>query len=116
MTSFELRHGEAVAIGMALDIVYSALSGLLPWPAAREMLDCLRALGFELAHPALDRGDALLAGLAEFREHLGGTLTITLLRGIARPVEVHEMDRALVMAAAEHLRQGRWAAPTAAAG
>ena len=32
----------------------------------------------------------------EFREHLGGELTITLLEGIGRPVDVHRMDTVLV--------------------
>jgi len=34
----------------------------------------------------------ILEGLDEFREHLGGALTITLLAGIGSSVEVHEMD------------------------
>ena len=40
--------------------------------------------------------DTLLAGLGEFREHLGGQLTITLLEGIGRPVDVHQIDAALM--------------------
>jgi 3-dehydroquinate synthase len=43
--------------------------------------------------------DALLAGLEEFREHLGGGLTITLLRGIGDPVDVHEIDHGLLRGA-----------------
>ncbi len=34
----------------------------------------------------------MLRGLAEFREHLGGRLTIMLLRGIGHPFDVHEID------------------------
>jgi 3-dehydroquinate synthase len=33
----------------------------------------------------------VLKGLEEFREHLGGELTLTMLRGIGAGVEVHEI-------------------------
>jgi 3-dehydroquinate synthase len=34
----------------------------------------------------------VLEGLEEFREHLGGELTITLLSDIGRGLEVHSME------------------------
>ena len=37
-----------------------------------------------------------MSGLADFQEHLGGELTITLLEAIGRGVEVHVMDHALI--------------------
>jgi 3-dehydroquinate synthase len=98
MTNFRLRHGEAVAIGMALDVTYSCLAGLLAEPDCRRILDFLEGVGFSLHVPemegSLSRSDpkSLLHGLTEFREHLGGRLTITLLSGIGRGVEVHHMD------------------------
>ncbi len=92
MTRFELRHGEAVAIGLALDVIYSHLIGHLDRPTADRILACLEALGFTLHHDALRDADTLLAGLDEFREHLGGELTITLLQGPGRPVDVHTID------------------------
>ena len=58
----------------------------------------LKRLGFVLWHDRLRqcnlRGRPLvLKGLADFQEHLGGgELTVTLLAGIGRGVEVHEMD------------------------
>lgn len=96
-----LRHGEAVAIGIALDTRYSVLAGLLPEGEDLRVAVLLEHLGFRLWHPALARVDAagrpqVLAGLEEFREHLGGRLTITLLAGIGRGVEVNAMDAALV--------------------
>lgn len=92
MTDFELRHGEAVAIGIAIDVVYSAQVGLLSWDDAQRALRCLTDLGFTLRHPAMADAAQLLQGLEEFREHLGGELTITLLRGLGEGVEVHEID------------------------
>ncbi len=41
MTDFQVKHGEAVAIGMALDVVYSAMTGLLEWSDVERILDCL---------------------------------------------------------------------------
>lgn len=94
LTNFELRHGEAVAIGIALDSLYSQQLGWLSQPDTNRILTTLRTLGFSLYQPMLaDNNSAgVLKGLAEFREHLGGQLTIMLLEGIGRGVEVHEMD------------------------
>src|SRR5690606_4062586 len=87
LSAYELRHGEAVAIGVALDTRYSVLAGLLPEGDDRRVRALLERLGFDLWHDACDaRGPdgrrSLLAGLEEFREHLGGELTVTLLRAI----------------------------------
>lgn len=110
LTRYHLRHGEAVAIGIALDTRYSVLAGLLA-PGAEVRVACLlEQLGFRLWHHALDRTDSegrhvVLEGLREFQEHLGGELTITLLAGIGTGVEVHEMDRALILKAIGWLRE-----------
>jgi 3-dehydroquinate synthase len=92
MTNFELRHGEAVAIGVALDTIYSSLALGLSQADAEAVLRCLQDLGFVLGHPALDDESGLLLGLEEFRQHLGGRLTLTMLRGIGDPIDVHEVD------------------------
>ena len=105
MTGFELRHGEAVAIGIAIDTVYASLAlGLDPRVATR-VVACLTQLGFALDHPQLSDLPQLLAGLEEFRQHLGGRLTLTMLRGIGQPMDVHEVDRNLVGRAVEQVRQ-----------
>jgi 3-dehydroquinate synthase len=94
LTQFELRHGEAVAIGIALDTLYSHLLGWLNELDTQRVLNVLWTLGFSLYHPELDVNDSagVLKGLAEFREHLGGPLTIMLLQAIGQGVEVHEID------------------------
>jgi 3-dehydroquinate synthase len=96
LTEHRLRHGECVAIGMAIDALYSAKIGLCTGAVAESVVRVLSALGFALWDDALDMTAnggrlAVLAGLAEFREHLGGELTITLLSAIGSGVEVHEM-------------------------
>ncbi|HEX5009881.1 MAG TPA: 3-dehydroquinate synthase [Planctomycetota bacterium] len=110
LTRHHVRHGEAVAIGMALDARYSVLSGLLAPGEELRVCALLEYLGFGLWHPALERVGAsgewtLLEGLREFQEHLGGELTITLLAGIGTGVEVHEIDPARMREAAHWLKE-----------
>jgi len=116
LSNFQIRHGEAVAIGIALDVVYSRQAGLLDAPSAERVLALLERLGFDLfANELLNVGSdgqlQVLGGLNEFREHLGGDLTITLLREIGRGVEVHEVNLPKVVAAIHELR-GRHGART----
>jgi len=101
LTDFRLRHGEAVAIGIALDTRYSADIGLLAPEAAERVLKLLETIGLPLWDEALESRDAagrlrVLDGLREFREHLGGELTVTLLEAIGRGREVHELDEAAI--------------------
>jgi len=96
LSQFQLRHGEAVAIGVAIDTVYSSLAHGLSGTDATRVLNCLADLGFELAHPLLDDSQALLRGLEEFRQHLGGRLTVTMLQGVGHPLDVHQVDSALM--------------------
>jgi 3-dehydroquinate synthase len=103
MSGHELRHGEAVAIGMLLDARYAEQRGLLPSLDLGRLAGLLRRLGLPASHPALFRGSGrrleVLSGLQDFREHLGGNLSVTLLRGVGAAEEVHEMDEATVEAA-----------------
>ena len=92
MSGFQLRHGEAVAIGVAVDSVYSSLVHGLPNQDADRVLHCLQRLGISLQAPNLHETETLFRGLEEFRQHLGGQLTLTMLRGIGEPLEVHQVD------------------------
>jgi 3-dehydroquinate synthase len=110
LTHHHVRHGEAVAIGIALDARYSVLAGLLAEGQEKRIYALLEHLGFRLWHPALDARGAdgsltVLEGLREFREHLGGELTVTLLAEIGRGVEVHEIDEAHMLAAIAWLKE-----------
>lgn len=107
LTNFDIRHGEAVAIGIALDSVYSHLSGRLSKGDLDLILNLTKSLGLSITHPLLDISSdksPLLQGLEEFREHLGGKLTITLLNGIGMGEEVHEMDATLIQQASQWLK------------
>jgi 3-dehydroquinate synthase len=115
LTRHHLRHGEAVAIGLALDARYSVVTGLLAEGREERICDLLEHLGFRLWHPALeatgpDGSLAVLEGLREFREHLGGELTVTLLAEIGRGLEVHQIDETRMQAAMRWLK-GREGTP-----
>jgi 3-dehydroquinate synthase len=102
LSEYQIRHGEAVAVGIALDVIYSRRMGFLDVNSERRILALLELLGFELFANELLHADSsgnliVLNGLEEFREHLGGELTITLLRGIGRGFEVHEVDQPIML-------------------
>lgn len=103
LTAHALRHGEAVAIGMALDTRYAVEAGLLAEPRQRAIVALLESLGLPCWHAALD-DPRLLDGLDDFREHLGGELCITLLRDIGAAIETRDIDAALVRRAIDWLR------------
>jgi 3-dehydroquinate synthase len=110
LSDYQIRHGEAVAVGIALDVIYSRTINLLDAKSAERILILLEKLGFELFANELLNVDAdghlhALKGLEEFREHLGGQLTITLLRGIGEGIEVHEMNLPKVIEAIYELQE-----------
>ena len=109
LSEYAIRHGEAVAIGIALDTIYSRKLGHFDAGSADRVLRLLEKLGFELFANELlnvDSDDNLmvLKGLEEFREHLGGELTITLLKAIGRGFEAHEMNLPKVIEAIYELQ------------
>ncbi|MCC5636760.1 3-dehydroquinate synthase [Nostoc sp. CHAB 5844] len=102
LTDYRLRHGEAVAIGIALDSTYSYLIGMLSHKELQKILKTLVELGFTLYVPELTEQSSqlenprcLFRGLTEFQEHLGGELTLTLLQIIGKGIEIHEVDLSL---------------------
>ncbi len=112
MTSYQLYHAPAVAVGVALDTLYSARAGLLKFSIAEQVLRVLDGLQLGIYHPALDWLDEsgrrrVLDGLDEFREHLGGRLTVLLLEDVGRGIDVHEIDETLLGDCINELRT-RW--------
>lgn len=103
LSNFRIRHGEAVAIGIALDSIYSYLKGWISEPDLLRIIGVFKSLGFELFAPEL-AGENLVKGLQEFQEHLGGRLTIMLLKALGNGEEVHEMDQELIYQSVELLK------------
>ena len=103
-----LSHGQAVAVGIALDTTYAAACGLIA-PAERDrVLDAMDVCGLPTWTATLaartDEGElAVLEGIEQFREHLGGRLNVTLPAGLGHKTEVHHMDAAKIEAAVEFL-------------
>jgi 3-dehydroquinate synthase len=106
LSDYRLRHGEAVAIGVSLDAYYSALVHGLPLSDADRIVACLHRLGLPVQDELL-HDPRLLDGLEEFRQHLGGQLTVTMLRGIGNPIDVHVVDRRQMARAIELLEERR---------
>lgn len=105
LSNYEIKHGEAVAIGIALDSTYSYLKGYIQENELHRILNCILKLGFPISYPHMD--DEIIKGLQEFREHLGGKLTIMLLNTIGTGFEVHEIDPKLVLTSIEYMKNHR---------
>ena len=105
MSNYSLRHGEAVAKGIALDLVYSKLIGFISAEILDEILKVMVDIGFDLSIPVSgdEEMQELLKGIQEFSEHLGGELTITLINGIGQKVDVHKIDIELMKNAVNSL-------------
>lgn len=104
LAQYTLRHGEAVAIGVALDCIYSTLVHGFPEADCDRACRCLVDLGLRLWDDTLEDFDQVLLGLEEFRQHLGGRLTVTMLQGVGRPVDVHQIDERAMREALQRLR------------
>lgn len=106
LSNFSVLHGEAVAMGIALDSTYSFLTGLLTEAELQRILKTLINLDFEITDHIInikDEHSPILKGLAEFQEHLGGKLTITLLTALGTGKEVHEMNHQLLIKASKYV-------------
>lgn len=101
LSNYDIKHGEAVAIGIALDSTYSHLKGYLSKPELVRVLNCIINLGFNISYNQMN--EQIIKGLEEFREHLGGELTIMLLKSLGTGFEVHEMDKNLVLGSIDYM-------------
>ncbi|HWV16801.1 MAG TPA: 3-dehydroquinate synthase [Cellvibrio sp.] len=98
----DLRHGEAVAIGVTLDSLYSHALGLIDEALLQKIIVTLKDIGFSLYHPALEELNIHKA-LQDFREHLGGELCITLLTGEGVSAQYNQIDENIMLACAKKL-------------
>lgn len=110
MSDYTIGHGQAVAIGIAIDIEYASRTGRLNPQDAERILDGLERSGLPTWHALLERRGLdgryeILDGLDDFREHLGGVLTITLPDGIGARVDIHDVHEELVLECIRSLAQ-----------
>ena len=110
LSHYRVRHGEAVAIGMVLDALYAVQLGWLSQSEALRLIQLIRQLGFSLWQPELAATDPegmplIFTGLEEFRQHLGGELSIPLLTHLGGYQNVSEMQLPLMQKALEQLAE-----------
>lgn len=108
LSNHRLGHGQAVAVGIALDSCYACRRGLLTEAEFDAILETMVGSGLPVRDDDLLRRDdherlEVLEGIRQFREHLGGRLTITLPDGIGNRVEIHDIDEELVASCIEYL-------------
>ncbi|GHC63794.1 3-dehydroquinate synthase [Roseibacillus persicicus] len=110
ISDFQLSHARAVSVGLALDCLYSVKKQLLSPEDGERILQTLERMGLPVWSDFFDARQAdgrreVFAGLEEFREHLGGQLTILLLRQPGEGIEVHEMDEGVLEDCIAELRE-----------
>ncbi|MFN6944298.1 MAG: 3-dehydroquinate synthase [Cytophagaceae bacterium] len=109
LSGCSINHGEAVAAGIALDCAYAYLIKLLSKEDLGRILSVLKQVGFKLFFEemlvVIDERNALLNGINEFREHLGGRLTIMLLEEIGKGKEVHQISEDIMLQAIKLLKE-----------
>lgn len=108
MSNFELLHGEAVAIGIAIDVYYSYLIGNIQEQEALRIIRLLDDLGLPTYYSFLDSEETrliLFSGLMDFQEHLGGKLTVVLLQAIGQGKDYHHIDYEMMDHALDYLKE-----------
>jgi 3-dehydroquinate synthase len=109
LSGYAIGHGQAVALGIAIDSFYAAAKGLLTDTELEMILSVMEACGLPTWSDVLERRREdgtleILDGLRQFQEHLGGALTVTLPDGIGSAIEVHQIDAGVIEQAVSHLR------------
>jgi 3-dehydroquinate synthase len=105
MTNHRLSHGDAVAIGVALDSTIAADLGLIDAATRDRIISLLRSLGLPAWHDSLLDTAGLLAGLEEFREHLGGAASVAMPAGIGAASDLPPPSGEIVAAAVASLQR-----------
>lgn len=103
-SDFQVRHGLAVALGIALDTLIAQQLNLLTAAETARIFSALKNCGFTLWHSLLNNVDDLLRGLENFRQHLGGELCLTLPHRLGQKCEINYLPREIITAAVKKLR------------
>ena len=109
LSDYKVSHAEAVGIGVALDTLYSAKMGIASEELAERVITVIQSLGLHIHHPGLDWTNEdgvrrVFEGIDEFREHLGGELTVLMLEDIGKGVDIHEIDLSVMGACIDELK------------
>jgi 3-dehydroquinate synthase len=97
LSKYKISHGKSVAIGLALDCTYSYLLKLLKKDDWKDIIKTIINLKLPIYSKELsfieNKKNLIFNGLEEFREHLGGKLTITLIRSIGKKIDTHHINK-----------------------
>ena len=101
LTFHELNHGEAVSIGICVDLLYAAQLGYIPKEEAISIIVSLSECGLPIWHDTCqqetpDNEKLIYHGIEEFREHLGGKLCITLPKPVGDKTEINTIDTSIL--------------------
>ena len=101
MSGYAVGHGQAVAIGIALDSYYASRQGFITNAELALILKGLKDCGLPVWSELLEQRNAegrleILDGFDEFREHIGGELTLTMPVSIGARREIHTVDLGVV--------------------
>jgi 3-dehydroquinate synthase len=92
LSDWAMPHGDAVAMGLMIDLRYAVEVGRLDAGIARRVESCLANLGFPMTSRLLAEPEDVLVGLEQFRAHLGGRLTIPTITAMGVAKALHEID------------------------
>ena len=104
LTDGALKHGEAVAVGLGIDTALAVELGRATTDFQRRVLSVLHNFGFTLDHAQLDDPASIFVGIEQFRAHLGGALTLTLVAEPGVPFDIHDAHFDLISGAIERHR------------
>ena len=108
LSDYWVGHGQAVAVGIALDSYYAMREGMITSEQFERILTAMTTCGLPIYVDYLSKTTGgvldILTGLAEFREHLGGRLNVTLPDGLGAKCELHHLDGSIITEAIEYLR------------
>lgn len=97
LSKYKISHGKSVSIGIALDCTYSYILNILKKEDWKNIIRTLIKLTLPIYTKELSIKEnekySIFNGLEEFREHLGGKLTITLITGIGKKIETHHINK-----------------------
>ncbi|HFL8819313.1 MAG TPA: 3-dehydroquinate synthase [Candidatus Azoamicus sp. OHIO2] len=96
MSNYNISHGKSVAIGIIMDCTYSYFIGILQRAIWKKIFFLFIKLKFKIYVKELsvlkNNFYQIFDGLEEFREHLGGKLTITLITDIGVKIDIHHIN------------------------
>lgn len=97
----KIRHGEAVSIGIASDSYTAMKLNLISEEEFSKIIQVLLSCGLpiycELLSDDPENQNKLLSGLDEFREHLGGNLSLAMPNHIGKRTEISEINPQIIL-------------------